>query len=73
MATLSSRPAAQGLPFTLFERYLDSLRQETGVPGLSAAIVQDGREVWEVGLGKQDIENNIFARPDTPYLIGQLT
>ncbi|MGE3473982.1 MAG: serine hydrolase domain-containing protein, partial [Vicinamibacterales bacterium] len=73
VATLSSRPAAQGLPFTLFERYLDSLRQETGVTGLSAAIVQDGREVWEVGLGKQDIENNIFARPDTPYLIGQLT
>lgn len=72
-AALSVRPTAQGLPYALFEQYLESLREETGVPGLSAAIVQGRREAWSIGLGKQDVENAVAARADTPYLIGQLT
>jgi len=70
---LSPRPAAQGLPYALFERYLDALREESGIPGLSAAIVQGRRLVWEAGLGRQDQERSISARADTPYLIGDLT
>lgn len=70
---LSPRPAAQGLPYVLFERYLESLREETGIPGLSAAIVQGRRLVWDTGLGRQDIERSIPARADTPYAIGDLT
>lgn len=72
-AALTARPTAQGLQYALFEQYLESLRVETGVPGLSAAIVQGGREAWSIGLGRQDVENSIAARADTPYLIGQLT
>jgi len=70
---LAPRPTAQGLSYSLFERYLESLRDQTAIPGLSAAIVQGRRVVWAVGLGKQDIEKAIAARPDTPYLIGDLT
>lgn len=70
---LAPRPAAQGLSYSLFERYLDSLREQTFVPGLSAVIVQGRRVVWEAGLGKQDIEKSVTARADTPYLIGDLT
>ncbi len=70
---LMPRPAAQGLPYTLFERYLDSLREQTAIPGISAVIVQGRRVVWEAGLGKQDLEKSLPARPDTPYLIGDLT
>ena len=70
---LAPRPTAQGLSYSLFERYLESLRDQTAVPGLSAVIVQGRRVVWAVGLGKQDIEKAIAARPDTPYLIGDLT
>ncbi len=70
---LVPRPAAQGLPYALFERYLDALREEAGIPGLSAAIVQGRRVVWEAGLGRQDLEQSIPARADTPYLIGDLT
>lgn len=75
LAVLASvpRPHAQGLPFSLFERYLESLRQETGIPGLSAVIVQNGRPVWAAGLGKQDVERSIDARDDTVYPIGDLT
>jgi CubicO group peptidase (beta-lactamase class C family) len=75
MAILAApaRPGAQGLPFALFERYLESLREQTGIPGISAVIVQGGNVVWQAGLGKQDVERSIAARDDTPYPIGDLT
>jgi CubicO group peptidase (beta-lactamase class C family) len=72
-AALSARSHAQGLPYALFEQYLESLREETAIPGLSAAIVRNGREAWSIGLGRQDVENAVAARADTPYLIGHLT
>jgi CubicO group peptidase (beta-lactamase class C family) len=65
--------AAQNLPFLLFERYLDPLRISAGIPGLSAAIVQNGRVLWERGFGLRDVEANLEATPATPYLIGDLT
>ncbi len=66
-------PDAQGLPFALFERYLESLREQTGIPGISTVIVQGGRVVWAAGLGKQDVDRSIDARDDTVYPIGDLT
>jgi CubicO group peptidase (beta-lactamase class C family) len=69
---LSPRPAAQGLPVALFHDYLEALRAQTGVPAISYAIVQGDREQAD-GLGKQDVENSVAARADTPYLIGGLT
>jgi CubicO group peptidase (beta-lactamase class C family) len=64
---------AQNLPFLLFDRYLEPLRVSAGIPGLSAAIVQDGVPVWETGLGMRDLESSHAALPSTPYLIGDLT
>jgi CubicO group peptidase (beta-lactamase class C family)/pimeloyl-ACP methyl ester carboxylesterase len=58
---------------TLFGRYLDGLRRQVGIPGLSAVIVQDGRIVWERGFGFQDVERRIPAGADTPYRIASLT
>ena len=57
----------------LFSRYLDALRRQIGIPGLSAVVVQDGRVVWEAGLGVQDVERRLPATPDTPYSIASLT
>jgi CubicO group peptidase (beta-lactamase class C family) len=61
------------LTFSLFERSLDQLRQESGIPGVSVVIVQNRRVVWERGLGMADLERSIAATPDTPYLVGDLT
>lgn len=61
--TLSER----SLPISLFERYLESLRQQAGVPGLSAAILQNDRLVWDRGFGYQDVDSLISATADTPY------
>ena len=73
LVALHSGAAAQTLAFSLFDRYLDSLRVQVGIPGLSAAIVQDGQLVWERGYGFADVETSSPARPDTPYAIGDLT
>jgi CubicO group peptidase (beta-lactamase class C family) len=57
----------------LFGRYLDALRIQAGIPGLSAAVAVDGRVVWEAGYGFADIEARVAAAPDTPYRIASLT
>src|SRR5687767_5569063 len=49
------------------EHYLEALRQQAGIPGLSAAVVQDGQLIWERGFGFEDVEARVRATPDTPY------
>jgi CubicO group peptidase (beta-lactamase class C family) len=56
-----------------FEQYLESLRLQAGIPGLSAVIVQNGTIAWERGFGQADVERNIPALPDTPYPIAGVT
>src|SRR5204863_7144605 len=65
--------AQQELTFSLFERYLDALRVQANIPGMSAAIVQDERLVWSTGLGFADVEHAVRPRNDTPYNISGLT
>ena len=64
---------AQDFPYALFERYIEPLRLQSGIPGLSAAVVRDGKIEWERGFGLADIDRLIAAAPDTPYPIGGLT
>jgi len=72
--TLSRAASAQqSLSLSLFERYLESLREEAGIPALSAAVVQNGTVVFERGFGRQDVEANIYASATTPYLIGDVS
>src|SRR5688572_30060987 len=65
------RPALLASP--PLEHYLEALRQQAGIPGLSAAVVQDGEVVWERGFGFQDVEARVRATPDTPYYVGGLS
>jgi CubicO group peptidase (beta-lactamase class C family) len=75
LGVIASHSHAQGqsLPVALFERYLESLRQQAGIPGLSAAITQNGRLVWDSGFGYRDLENLERATGDTPYPLLDLT
>lgn len=61
------------LVFPPFETYLEALRVQTGIPGMSAAVIQDGQIAWERGFGFQNVAARQRATPDTPYLIGDLT
>jgi len=75
LACVSTRAATQDddARIALFERYAESLRRATHVPGVSGIIVRDGRTLWLKGLGFQDIESHVVATPDTLYDIASLT
>jgi CubicO group peptidase (beta-lactamase class C family) len=73
LSIITGGAAAQNLAYSLFERYLEPLRVQAGIPGLSAVIVQEGQVVWERGFGQADVESAIAARPDTPYYVGDIT
>jgi CubicO group peptidase (beta-lactamase class C family) len=66
----ASAPALTAPPF---ETYLELLRQSTGIPGMSAAVLQNGEIVWERGFGFQNQETRARATPDTPYLVGDIS
>lgn len=54
----------------VLDAYLEALRQQAGVPGMSAALVRDGVVIWEKGYGFQNVTSRLRATPDTPYMVG---
>ncbi len=62
---------ASGTP--AFKRQLGTFRTELAIPGLSAAIVQDGRVVWAGAYGYADVEHSVLATPETPYEIASVS
>src|SRR5688572_2928259 len=69
----SGASAADRERLAQFQQSLDSLRRQYGIPGLSAVVVNNGQIIWETGLGYADVENQIPARPDTPYRTASIT
>jgi CubicO group peptidase (beta-lactamase class C family) len=57
----------------VLDSYLESLRQQTGIPGMSAAVVRDGSVIWEKGYGFQNVATRVRATPDTPYVVGDMS
>jgi CubicO group peptidase (beta-lactamase class C family) len=56
-----------------FSDYLDALRAQAGIPGLTAAIVGTNDILWERAFGKQDLERLVATRTDTPFETDGLT
>lgn len=54
----------------VLDSYLEALRLQSGIPGMSAAIVRDGVVLWEKGYGFQNVSTRERATPATPYVIG---
>jgi CubicO group peptidase (beta-lactamase class C family) len=73
ITALQQHPSAQGLSFTLFERYLESLREQAGIPGMSALVLVGDNEAWSAGFGRANIDSGARPTADTPYLLGDLT
>jgi len=57
----------------VLESYLESLRLQAGIPGMSAAVLKDGEVAWEKGFGYENVTTRQRAAPDTPYLLGDMT
>ena len=64
---------AQGIVYEVFGAYLDSLRDQAGIPGLAAAIVDSDSVVWERAYGRQDVGRALATRTDTPFNADGLT
>lgn len=64
---------ADDLLLTRLDQYLEALRQQAGIKGLAAAIVQNGAVAWERAYGLADVENVVATWTDTPFPIGGLT
>jgi CubicO group peptidase (beta-lactamase class C family) len=63
----------QDFVYEVFGAYLESLRDQAGIPGLAAAIVDANGIVWEGAFGRQDVDRNIATRVDTPFPVNGLT
>jgi CubicO group peptidase (beta-lactamase class C family) len=55
------------------ESYIELLRQQAGIPGISGVLLQEGRIVWERGLGMANLETRVRTTPDTPFYIADLS
>ncbi len=64
---------AEELVYARFADYLEALRVQIGIPGLSAAIVGRSDVLWERGFGYQDVARSVPMRPDTPVQLDGLT
>ena len=57
----------------VLDAYLEPLRLQAGIPGLSAAVLSDGELVWEKGYGFQNLATRERPTADTPYLVGDMS
>ncbi|MCC7416836.1 MAG: beta-lactamase family protein [Acidobacteria bacterium] len=64
---------AQELSFTFFGDYLESLRRQAGIPGLTAIIAGPDGVVWTRALGNANVERAVAARTDTPFHLDGIT
>lgn len=55
------------------EEKVEKRRAELGIPGMSLAIVKDGKVIYSKGLGYKDFEKKIPATADTQFAIGSAT
>jgi CubicO group peptidase (beta-lactamase class C family) len=71
-----SRPAGsvqRPTDVAAFATTLDELRVKASIPGLSVAIVRDGKVILARGFGFADVEQRRAATPETPYNIASVT
>ena len=73
ITAISQHGSAQSLTSSLIQRYLEALREQAGIPGMSAFVLHEGREVWSGGFGRADLDAAVPATLDTPYQIGGLS
>jgi len=64
---------ADDLLLDRFQDYLEALRTQAGIPGLSASVIGYNQTAWERAFGKQDNERAIATRTDTPFQLDGLT
>ena len=76
-ALLASAAPAEAEPVadaaTIAQRLLDTLRETNGVPGMGAAVWQDGQIVWEGSSGLRDVEGGAPVTRDTLFRLASVS
>lgn len=65
--------SAQADGLKAIEQKAEELRAKYGIPGMSLAIVKDGKVIYAKGLGLKDFENKVAVTADTQFAIGSAT
>ena len=73
VASGATRQPPSAVDLEVFARQLEALRLEARVPGMSAAVVTDGRMVFARGFGEADVTRHAAAEPDTAYNIASVS
>ena len=58
---------------TIAQRMLDTLRETNGVPGMAAAVGQDGRIVWDGASGQRDLASGAPVTRDTLFRLASVS
>jgi CubicO group peptidase (beta-lactamase class C family) len=66
-------PPSSDQLLSLLGGYLEALRQQAGIPGMSAAVVGDSNVLWVQPFGRQDLDPGNVTRADTPFHFDGLT
>lgn len=69
----SASLGADDLVLTRLADYIEALRNQLAIPGLSAAIIGPNDILWARGFGQQDIARAVAVRPDTPFHVDGVT
>ena len=60
-------------PAAIAQHLLDTLRETNGVPGLGAAVWQDGTIIWEGSSGLRDVERGAPVTRDTLFRLASVS
>ena len=78
-ACATPAPVSEGVQrgdYRYAQRYLTWLIEkemsQNDITGLSIALVDDQRVIWETGFGYADLENDVKASPETVYRAGSI-
>lgn len=65
-------PASHAYSTTAIDRYLQSEMRLQKIPGISLAVLKDGKPLYVKAYGVATLEHNVPATPQTVYQIGSI-
>src|SRR6185436_10374477 len=71
--TIAFAQKAEAPPMEAINQFIEAQMRKQQIPGLSLAVVKDGKLLLTHGYGLADVENNVPATPETVFQIQSIT
>jgi serine beta-lactamase-like protein LACTB, mitochondrial len=72
-AVLAQDPKLPAARRALLENTISKFMAANSVPGVAAAVVLNGEEVWSEGFGMADLENSVPVTPQTLFRLASIS